>query len=107
MTHDLGRDAGGAPRFYGFLKAGKLPQTSQINAAGYMDFFEKLLQQGGDVLHIAFTSGQSCSVNNAYLAGSRAEGQVPRAKADRHRLPVFLQRLRPAGGLRRRYAGRG
>ena len=103
---DMGRDPAALPRFYGFLKAGKLPQTSQINAAGYMDFFERLLQQGGDVLHIAFTSGQSCSVNNAYLA-SRAEGQVPRAKADRHRLPVLLQRLRPAGGLRRRYAGRG
>ena len=44
---DMGRDPAALPRFYGFLKAGKLPQTSQINVAGYMDFFEKLLQQGG------------------------------------------------------------
>lgn len=35
---DMGRDPAALPRFYGFLKAGKLPQTSQINAAGYMDF---------------------------------------------------------------------
>ena len=28
---DMGRDPAALPRFYGFLKAGKLPQTSQIN----------------------------------------------------------------------------
>ena len=64
---DMGRDPNALPHFYEMLAAGKLPQTSQINVAGYMDFFERLLQKGGDVLHIAFTSGQSCSVNNAYL----------------------------------------
>ncbi len=77
---DMGRDPAALPRFYSFLKAGKLPQTSQINAAGYMDFFEKLLQQGGDVLHIAFTSGQSCSVNNAYLAAAELKDKYPGQK---------------------------
>ena len=77
---DMGRDPAALPRFYGFLKAGKLPQTSQINAAGYMDFFEKLLQKGGDVLHIAFTSGQSCSVNNAYLAAEELKDKYPGQK---------------------------
>ena len=77
---DMGRDPAALPRFYGFLKAGKLPQTSQINVAGYMDFFEKLLQQGGDVLHIAFTSGQSCSVNNAYLAAAELKDKYPGQK---------------------------
>ena len=56
---DMGRDPEALPRFYRVLEEGKLPQTSQINVAGDMDFFEKLLQKGGDVLHIAFTSGQS------------------------------------------------
>lgn len=77
---DMGRDPAALPRFYGFLKAGKLPQTSQINVAGYMDFFERLLQQGGDVLHIAFTSGQSCSVNNAYLAAEELKDKYPGQK---------------------------
>ena len=77
---DMGRDPAALPRFYGFLKAGKLPQTSQINVAGYMDFFERLLQQGGDVLHIAFTSGQSCSVNNAYLAAAELKDRYPGQK---------------------------
>ena len=65
---DMGRDPEALPRFYGFLKEGKLPQTSQINVAAYTEFFEKLLDKGGDVLHIAFTSGQSGSVHNAFLA---------------------------------------
>ena len=77
---DMGRDPAALPRFYGFLKAGKLPQTSQINVAGYMDFFERLLQKGGDVLHIAFTSGQSCSVNNAYLAAAELKDKYPGQK---------------------------
>ena len=77
---DMGRDPAALPRFYGFLKAGKLPQTSQINVAGYMDFFERLLQKGGDVLHIAFTSGQSCSVNNAYLAAEELKDKYPGQK---------------------------
>ena len=45
-----------------------------------MDFFEKLLQKGGDVLHIAFTSGQSCSVNNAYLAAAELKDKYPGQK---------------------------
>ena len=77
---DMGRDPAALPRFYGFLKEGKLPQTSQINVAGYMDFFERLLQMGGDVLHIAFTSGQSCSVNNAYLAAAELKDKYPGQK---------------------------
>lgn len=45
-----------------------------------MDFFERLLQKGGDVLHIAFTSGQSCSVNNAYLAAAELKDKYPGQK---------------------------
>ena len=65
---DMGRDPAALPRFYGFLKEGKLPQTSQVNVAAYLDFFEEQLKKG-DLLHIAFTSGQSGSVHNAMTAG--------------------------------------
>ena len=47
---DMGRDPAALPRFYGFLAAGKLPSTSQINVERYYEFFEQLLQQG-DLLH--------------------------------------------------------
>ena len=74
---DMGRDPEALPRFYTFLKEGKLPQTSQINVAAYTEFFEKLLDKGGDVLHIAFTSGQSGSVHNAFLAAEELKDQYP------------------------------
>ena len=74
---DMGRDPEALPRFYGFLKEGKLPQTSQINVAAYTEFFKKLLDKGGDVLHIAFTSGQSGSVHNAFLAAEELKDRYP------------------------------
>ena len=74
---DMGRDPEALRRFYGFLKEGKLPQTSQINVAAYTEFFEKLLDKGGDVLHIAFTSGQSGSVHNAFLAAEELKDRYP------------------------------
>ncbi len=36
---DMGRDPAALPRFYGFLREGKLPSTSQINVFRYVDFF--------------------------------------------------------------------
>ena len=44
---DMGRDPEALPRFYRFLQEGKLPQTSQINVATYLDFFEQQLQHAG------------------------------------------------------------
>ena len=76
---DMGRDPEALPRFYRFLEEGKLPQTSQINVAAYMDFFENLLQRG-DLLHIAFTSGQSGSVHNALLAAEELRQKYPDRK---------------------------
>ena len=85
---DMGRDPEALPRFYRFIREGKLPQTSQINVAAYMEFFERLLQKG-DLLHIAFTSGQSGSVHNAFLAaegaGLRGTGMETEREADNTR----------------------
>ena len=76
---DMGRDPQSRPRFYQMLAQGKLPQTSQINVARYVEFFESLLQKG-DVLHLAFTSGQSASVNNAYAAARELREKYPERK---------------------------
>ena len=78
---DMGRDPAALPRFYQFLREGKLPQTSQINVAAYMAFFEELLQEG-DVLHIAFTSGQSGSVHNAFLAAEELRKKYPERRLE-------------------------
>ena len=76
---DMGRDPESRPRFYALLAQGKLPKTSQINVARYTEFFEGLLQQG-DVLHLAFTSGQSASVNNAFAAAEELRARYPERK---------------------------
>ena len=76
---DMGRDPEALPRFYRFLEAGKLPQTSQVNVAAYLDFFEEQLKKG-DLLHIAFTSGQSGSVHNAMTAGKLLQEKYPDKK---------------------------
>ena len=76
---DMGRDPEALPRFYHFLEEGKLPQTSQINVGTYLEFFENLLQKG-DLLHIAFTSGQSGSVHNAMLAAKELQEKYPERK---------------------------
>ena len=64
---DMLRDPDALPRFYGMLKEGKLPHTSQVNTEAYVEFFDGLLQKG-DVLHIAFGSGLSGSALNARAA---------------------------------------
>lgn len=94
---DMGRDPEALPRFYRFLEAGKLPQTSQINVGTYLDFFEAQLEKG-DLLHIAFTSGQSGSVHNAVAAAKLLQEKYPDKKLVVIDSPVLLLRLRPAGG---------
>ena len=77
---DMGRDPQALPHFYEMLAAGKLPQTSQVNVAEYMAFFEELLKRGGDVLHLGFTSGQSGSIHNAFLAAEMLKEKYPEQK---------------------------
>ena len=76
---DMERDPKAMDRFYGFLAEGKLPHTSQINEATYTEFFEPLVQKG-DLLHIAFGSGMSGSVNNAIRAAEALREKYPERK---------------------------
>ena len=77
---DMGRDPNALPHFYEMLAAGKLPQTSQINVAEYAEFFDGLLKQGGNVLHLGFTSGQSGSIHNAFIAADMMREKYPDQK---------------------------
>ena len=77
---DMGRDAAEQDRFYEMLAAGKMPKTSQLNIDNYAQFFESLLADGKDVLHIALGSGMSNSVNNAFLAAELLQEKYPERK---------------------------
>lgn len=76
---DMGRDTTALPKFYNFLSEGKLPSTSQINQYRYEEFFEEQLNKG-DLLHIAFGSGMSGSVNNALTAAESMKEKYPERK---------------------------
>jgi len=78
-TDDMERDPEALPRFYGFLNAGKVPRTSQINTESYQSFFEEQLKKG-DLLHIAFGSGMSGSVTNAISAAEALRETYPDRK---------------------------
>ncbi len=75
---DMLRDPEALPRFYKILEE-KLPTTSQINLYRYLEYFEALLQKG-DVLHIAFGSGMTASVNNAMEAAEILREKYPERK---------------------------
>lgn len=76
---DMGRDPRALPRFYGFLEAGKIPETSQLNEFAYEAFLEEQLQKG-DVLHIGFGTGMTPSINNGIRAGARLREKYPDRK---------------------------
>lgn len=76
---DMGRDSQALVRFYQLLKDGKLPSTSQLNQFQYETYFDELLQKG-DVLHIAFGSGMTGSVFNAFKAADVMREKYPQRK---------------------------
>ena len=66
--------------FYRRLAEGADPQTSQVNVAEYLAYFEPFLQQGKDILHVSLSSGISGSYHSALSAASQLAEQYP----DRH-----------------------
>ena len=78
-TDDMGRDPKALPHFYEMLNEGKMPSTSQLNDFQYKDYFEELLKQG-DVLHIAFGSGMTNSVQNAKEVAELMKKEFPDRK---------------------------
>lgn len=55
-------------KYYKMISDGAMPTTSQVNVEQFLAFFEPILQQGQDVLHISFSSGLSGSYNSALVA---------------------------------------
>lgn len=62
-------------KFYKAMEDGLMTKTSQISVGEYVEYFEKLLATGKDVLHIDFSSGLSGSYNSAMLAKSMIEAK--------------------------------
>ena len=75
---DMLRDPQALPNFYETIKT-QMPRTSQVNTYKYVEFFDELLKKG-DVLHIAFGSGMSSSVQNAMNAAEQLREKYPERK---------------------------
>lgn len=91
---NMGRDPEALKAFYRDLNAGHFSQTSQINEFRYIEFFDSLLQKG-DLLHIAFGSGMTASVQNAYLAADemrKRNRKMAARKSAKGASSVFLDR---------------
>ncbi len=76
---NMGRDPEALKEFYRELNQGHFLKTSQLNEFRYVEFFDTLLQKG-DLLHIAFGSGMTASVQNAYLAADEMRKKYPNRK---------------------------
>lgn len=76
---DMCRDPKALDQFYQFISEGNLPSTSQINTFRYTEYFRELLAKG-DVLHLAFGSGMTPSVNNAKEAAAQVQKEFPDRK---------------------------
>jgi len=66
--------------FYKKIDAGSMPTTSQINIADSVDFFEKYLKEGYDIVHLAFSSGLSGTYNSARNAADELKDKYPDQK---------------------------
>ena len=66
--------------FYDAMRNGAETRTSQINIDEYYHFFKGIFEEGYDILHIAFSSGLSGSINSANNARAMLEEEFPDRK---------------------------
>ena len=62
--------------FFDRMRNGDMPTTMACNPQDCKTIFEKRVNEGFDILHIAFSSALSSSYNNACIAASMGEGLI-------------------------------
>ena len=66
--------------FYKRIEDGGMPTTCQINVDQHMEFFEKFLKEGKDVLFVSLSSGISGSFNSCQIAANELSEKYPERK---------------------------
>jgi len=66
--------------FFDRLRAGQMPVTSQVNPEEAKAFFEPFIEEGKDILHLAFSSGLSGTCQSMMMAGRELAEEYPEAK---------------------------
>lgn len=62
------------------MAAGASTKTSQVSVGEYKEFFEKILKEGKDILHITLSSGISGTFNSARIAAEDLLADYPDRK---------------------------
>lgn len=76
---DMGKSIS-TEELYERMTNGAEAKTSQVTVAEYTEYFEQLLQEGKDILHVEFSSGLSGSFNSARLAVEDLKEKYPERK---------------------------
>lgn len=66
--------------FYARMRKGSMPTTSQVNSEEAKEILRPILEQGKDILHLAFSSGLSGSYNSVRLAAEELAEEFPERK---------------------------
>ena len=66
--------------FYDAMRNGAMTKTSQVGLGEYIDYFEPMLKEGRDILHVSLSSGISGTVNSARLAQEELLEKYPERK---------------------------
>ncbi|MFI3237773.1 MAG: DegV family protein [Lachnospiraceae bacterium] len=66
--------------FYDKIRNGAMPYTQQVNPESARCLFERLVKEGYDILHIAFSSGLSGTYNSARMGALEVQETYPDAK---------------------------
>ena len=67
-------------QYYKMIADGAMPTTSQVNVEQFLAFFEPILKEGKNILHISFSSGLSGSYNSALVARDMLLEKYPHRK---------------------------
>ena len=66
--------------FYDRMRSGAHARTAAINADAFIRAFTPILEEGKDILYVAFSSGLSTTVNNANMAAQELQETYPDRK---------------------------
>ena len=66
--------------FYTMMANGSMTKTSQVSVGEYLEYFEKFLKEGKDVLHLTLSSGISGTLNSATIAKEQLKEKYPERK---------------------------
>lgn len=63
--------------FFAQIAAGAMPKTSQVSVGEYEEFWEPLVAEGKDVLHLTLSSGISGTYGSACVAAQMLADRYP------------------------------